>query len=366
MRANEPVTKTPNRGGWVSKFVLFVVSLAIFLEIAARLFLSVNPVRRRILGSDSSSYRLLWIGLHRLHLERTGPYGVYDPRRGWKVKPDIKSMSLWEGKTLNSNSKGLRGKTEYAYQRTAGKHRILTLGDSFTFGEGVSDNETYSHYLESALPNTEVVNLGVPGYGHDQMLLYLKEEGVKYHPDVVILGFTYLNIYRNLWNFFVYAKPEFKLASGRLELTNVPVPTPDHVLALEPYRPKALDLMVIVREKLWWSLGITDREARGLASLIFDQIVATTRGVGAVPVFVYAAVLDEIDDPSNSMTTREQFLDHYCHEQGIPCLFLRPRFREEIKRGTKLKTVAHWDAREHQIAAQEIKDFLLDKNLAHF
>ena len=52
------------------------------------------------------------------------------------------------------------------------------LGDSFTFGEDVGDDETYSHHLEQLLPGTEVINLGVHGYGHDQMLIYLREEGI--------------------------------------------------------------------------------------------------------------------------------------------------------------------------------------------
>ena len=76
----------------------------------------------------------------------------------------------------------LEGKTEHQYQPTPGRHRIVTLGDSYTFGDEVSDDETYSHYLERCLPDTEVMNFGLSGYGHDQMLLYLEQEGVKYHP----------------------------------------------------------------------------------------------------------------------------------------------------------------------------------------
>jgi hypothetical protein len=203
-------------------------------------------------------------------------------------------MAVFDGKSLNSNSKGLRGKTEYQYQRTPGKQRIAILGDSFTFGEEVSDDETYSHDLEATLPSTEVLNLGVQGYGQDQMLLYLKEEGIKYHPDIVILGFAYLDIYRNIESFFAYAKPKFKLAPGGLQLTNVPVPTPDKVLTEEPYRPKALDLMVILGEKLRWNLGKNEVEAREVTWLLLDQITAATRSIGALPVFVYLPVYEEI------------------------------------------------------------------------
>ena len=181
--------------------------------------------------------------------------------------PDVRNMTPFgKGKFVNTNAKGLRGKTEYEYARTAGKQRILILGDSFTFGTDVSDDETYSHYLESALPNTEVLNLGVQGYGQDQMLLYLKEEAVKYHPDIVVLGFAFMDTDRNLWKFFAFAKPKFQLAPDGLKLTNVPVPTPEQVLAEEPYRSKALDFAIILREKIRSLLGINEREAKELTN----------------------------------------------------------------------------------------------------
>ena len=41
--------------------------------------------------------------------------------------------------------------------------RILFLGDSYTFGDNVSDNETYPFYLQQMLPNTEVINMGGMG-----------------------------------------------------------------------------------------------------------------------------------------------------------------------------------------------------------
>lgn len=373
MHASESATKKSNAAGWIPKVLLFVISLAIFMEGGARLTLSVGPLRRRITGFDDSSYRLQWIKLHQVHQEWTGQYAAYHPARGWTLKPDIKDLRVFDGKMLNSNSRGFRGKTEYEFARTSGKRRIIVLGDSFTFGEEVSDDETYSHDLESALPNTEVLNLGVQGYGHDQMLLYLKEEGVKYHPDVVIVGFAYLDVYRNLWTFFAFAKPKFKLAPEGLELTNVPVPTPDHVLAQEPYRLKSIDLIEILQQKLRWSTGKNETEARNLTHSLLNEIIAATRSIGAVPVFVYLPVYEEIAPlPKSSyaltvmsppVPDREQYLRNICQEQGIPCLFLRPRFLEEVKKGADFNAKGHWNAPAHMLAAQEMKDFLLKSNL---
>jgi hypothetical protein len=236
----------------------------------------------------------------------------------------------------------------------------------------VSDDETYAHDLEASLPETEVLNLGVQGYGQDQMLMYLQEEGVKYQPDIVILGFAYLDIYRNIESFFAYAKPRFRLA-GSLKLTNVPVPTPEQILAAEPYRLKAMDAMVILRDKVRWSLGENEREARGVTAMLLDQIVRTTRSLGATPVFTYLPVYEEIQAiPRSSylltassppVENREEYLNTFCDEYSIPCVVLRPRFQAEVQQGANINAPGHWNPRAHAVAAEEIKDFLLKRNL---
>ena len=361
----------------IAKFLISAAWLVVILEVAPRLFLTPTHLlsHGRLLGYDDSSWRLLWVMRHQLHVEqtitpatanlpRTGEYDEYSPTRGWAVKPSLNNTTPFgEGKFVNTNSKGLRGKTEYGYARVPGKKRILVLGDSFTFGTEVSDDETFSHYLESDLPDTEVLNLGVQGYGQDQMLLYLKNEGIKYRPDIVVLGFVFVDAYRNLWNFFAFAKPKFDLTGDGLKLTNVPVPTPEQVLAREPYRSRAVDLGKILREKINWASGVNERKARELTGRILDEMAATTRSIGAVPVFVYMPVYDEVADSSTSRTSREQYFYDHCQAEGVACLFLRPKFRETIEQGAKFETRAHWNPEMHRIAAQEIAKFLVEKGL---
>jgi len=57
------------------------------------------------------------------------------------------------------------------------------------WGYRVGDGNTFSDRLEAALPDTEVINAGVSGYGLGEEYLFLKEEGLKYHPDLVVLVF---------------------------------------------------------------------------------------------------------------------------------------------------------------------------------
>src|SRR5271166_5264340 len=146
---------------------------------------------------------------------------------------------------------------------------------------------------------------------------------------------------RNLWKFCAVAKPKFEAAPDGLKVTNVPVPTPEQVLAEEPYRSKALDSAIILREKIRWKLGINEREAKELTTPILNEIVATTRSIGAVPVFVYLPAYEEVEDMSDSISERERYLHDYCQVRNLACLFLRPRFREETKKGAKLESRFH-------------------------
>src|SRR5208283_2596822 len=137
-------------------------------------------------------------------------------------------------------------------------------------------------------------------------------------------GFVFIDIYRNISSFFAYAKPKFEISSEGLKLTNVPVPTPEEMLAREPYRSKAIDVGVILREKVRWISGINEQRARAITTPILDDVVATTRGIGAVPVFVYMPIYDETQLQSDSLSAHEQYLQRFCEDQGVACLFLRP------------------------------------------
>ncbi|OGJ16075.1 hypothetical protein A3K73_05700 [Candidatus Pacearchaeota archaeon RBG_13_36_9] len=90
---------------------------------------------------------------------------------------------------INTNSKGLRDFREYSYEKTK-KKRILILGDSYAFGNGVELEESYPELLRKKLNNTEIINLGVPGYGINNEYLYYINEGMKYDPDIVIVHFS--------------------------------------------------------------------------------------------------------------------------------------------------------------------------------
>jgi hypothetical protein len=77
------------------------------------------------------------------------------------------------------------------------EYRITLLGDSFTFGWGVKEEETFVKILENCLNSSSpskyhfrVLNLGVPGYSTFQEVAAFKKLVPILKPDLVLLYFV--------------------------------------------------------------------------------------------------------------------------------------------------------------------------------
>ncbi|MBI4844495.1 MAG: SGNH/GDSL hydrolase family protein, partial [Nitrospirae bacterium] len=157
-------------------------------------------------------------------------YEEYHPLFGWANKPGTEGDVYYAGGKYfrrRHNSRGLRSSREISYEKPAGVRRVMLLGDSFLWGYGVNDEDVVSEALQKLLgADFEIINGAVRGYGTDQELLWLKEEGLKYKPDIVILGFFAGNDWDDISNSvrYGYPKPYYSLNGRLLTLHNVPVP----------------------------------------------------------------------------------------------------------------------------------------------
>jgi len=95
------------------------------------------------------------------------------------------------------NADGLRGEALPPKQH----HHVMVVGDSYAFGSGLRDDETFALKLQAALrardPTAVVTNAGVPGYGLFQMVGLLErriDQGAE--PDVVLLFYGLDDILR--------------------------------------------------------------------------------------------------------------------------------------------------------------------------
>lgn len=86
---------------------------------------------------------------------------------------------------------------EHDHQKPVNTFRIVVLGDSVTHGYGVNVESTYAKQLEkklNALPQSqytyEVILIALEGINTEQEAHLLEIEGIKYHPNIVIIGYV--------------------------------------------------------------------------------------------------------------------------------------------------------------------------------
>jgi hypothetical protein len=321
--------------------LLYAGYLLLCAELLAKGLLLVPAVRARLPADEEAAWRIRWVN-RRLWEGRSGYYAfdAYDPARGWALRPGRWDLA---GRTVTANSRGIRGRVEHEPGRRPGVRRVVVVGDSFTFGEGVGDDETFPARLQGRLgPGVEVINLGVHGYGHDQMLIHLREEGLRYEPDLVILGYYADDVARNVLSFRDYAKPRFRLREGSLVLTGIPVPTPGRVLAREAFRPHLLELAAMA----WRSVRPPARpsaEEVPLMAALLDEMRRAAASRGARFLIVDLPPRDEISLPGELGRSEALIVDH-ARSRGLPICRTRAELRRRLGGAPGSGLRGHYDA----------------------
>ena len=298
---------------------------------------------------------LYWRARHTTASPEVVTYNVYSPTLGWEIRPDFR------GPGISTNSQGLRGTREYALEPPARTRRVLCVGDSFTFGEHLAEDQTMPARLDVELNGGhpaawEVLNLGVPGYGTDQQWLGLAQKGLRYAPDVVALFFFEENLYRNTLSFRDYAKPYFVLERGRLALRNVPVPSPRDLLEHPPDVPlvylASFARNIYVNFRLAFSVGDLARTRTGEVTLaILDVMRAevTRRGATLVLADIPRPILPR---PSDT----ERMLEDWARRTGTPFVNLRLAYLELPPAERATLYLGHWTPSGAAVTARSVAE----------
>lgn len=321
-----------------------------------------------------------------------GPLCQYDPLLGWAGIPHKKGVLKgdvdMEVMYISMNGEGFFD-SKHQVVKPPGRKRILFLGDSFTIGFGVSRKNRYTDRIREYLPpGFEVINMGMWGWSTDQELLVLREEGLKYSPDVVVLA-MFVDDISNCHFFSVneglFLKPKFSLSGeNALKLGNVPVPN---------NRTKSLlyNIMLTRFYKLRNRIGVGSKFQKMGFFSVFDKaflkeykytlplrIVSEVQGVlksnqaklllVIIPYTdqfmknkIYAAGKGAFGIPPERLDLGlpQKVIKLYCKRAGIPVLDLLPAFKAEYgKEKLFFKRDLHWTVAGHRLAARTIYQHL--------
>lgn len=124
-----------------------------------------------------------------------------NPLLGWQLKSGEYDLALGgRNKTTHisinkDNSRATRG---MGISPPSKAQKVLFIGDSFVFGEGLDDEETLPWRLQMQQPRLEVINHAVGGYGTCHAMLRLGQvKELLSANDIVIYGFSSFHEERN-------------------------------------------------------------------------------------------------------------------------------------------------------------------------
>ncbi|MGH7908500.1 MAG: SGNH/GDSL hydrolase family protein, partial [Thermodesulfobacteriota bacterium] len=158
-------------------------------------------------------------------------YVGFSSTLGWTIKPNGFAPRY------RANSAGIRANREFALHPPRSTLRVAAFGDSFTHADDVETKDTWQEVLMRTHERVEVLNFGVGGYGLDQAFLRYRQDGVRFNPDIVLIGFMSENIYRTVSVYRPFyapvtnlplAKPWFTIQNDALVLMDNPTPTLSH------------------------------------------------------------------------------------------------------------------------------------------
>ena len=349
-----------------SRLLLSAATLALALvvvEVGFRVYYHLADVPTTITYSSNDQYwKQRWIERHRDEgLEIAYGYDRYDPILGWALRPNLRQYKFDDQTPITTNAQGWRCDRDFSYGKPEGVTRIVVLGDSFTFGENETDQAIWPVQLERQLDGVEVLNLAVHGYGTDRQLLALEQEGVKYHPDVVVLGCFVPGVFRNGLAFRDYAKPMFVLADGKVVLTNVPVPKPEQLLAREAGAKPLSYVVYHFRNRLLGRFGSGDldavarnRQLLPLTKAILQRMVGVTESVEAKLLLVV------IPGPRAPMPKVRAALNQWAGQVGYAVLDLGGPFDEAERKYEKPMYFRHFSRLGHLVAAAAVRESLVE------
>ncbi len=215
---------------------------------------------------------------------------IVDAHTGWRVRPN--HSFTWDfdrpPKEYRSNSQGFRSSSDFdAGDR---RYKIAFVGDSFTFGTGVWNEETFPALIEKGAPDRVSWNFGMPGFGVDQVWLSARYQALPLKPDLLVVGLINADFDRSLAPFRRtegFAKPTFKLVNGQLIQRTTEQP-PNAVMRYLDENSRVWSMWQRARQ--WVGIHYSRGEYWTLNQAILDAIREDCRKTAVPVLFVYIPI----------------------------------------------------------------------------
>lgn len=329
------------------------------------------------------------------------PEGLFSEQRGISgLTPGYQAVMVQKEfcNRISINPEGFRDDS-YSLSKPQNTFRILMLGDSFQFGWGVEKPEIYSEIAEAKLngifeKKIEILSMGVPAVGTVHELKLLKEKGLAYRPDLVVLAYMVGNDLNDNINYKEYEDKEDSIESFPSAFSDV-VNSMKSALKANTHiywwvRQKTLynpvmrllfdRLNVLKMEPLveYLQMNRSDNYQEGwnkTNTLILEaKDIAKKNGAGFLLVLIpsriqvnhqeWDSVLHLYNWDKNAFDTEKpnSILIDFAESNGIDYLDLLPYFRQESQT-QRLYYIydGHWNKEGHALASEYLLNYIVSK-----
>lgn len=241
----------------------------------------------------------------------------------------------WLPTTTTGNPLGIY--TDQPLQLDALERPILFYGDSFVAGVSPLElPERLPQKLDTLTGARRVINLGVGGFGVDQIYLRFRDSVGAFRQPTVLAGILMDDLDRNTLCFRAGLKPYFDLVDGQLVVRNLPITQAplDYVAENPPQISSYLWRLVALRLRdilpagwvdSWLGYDEIDARKRRISAKLLEQFATDARAQGIHLYFVLFYGLREIERES----WQERFLKQQLDALGEPYFDMKAFLRAE-------------------------------------
>jgi lysophospholipase L1-like esterase len=317
--------------------------------------------------------------MNRMELDRqTDDVFVADSELLFKMRPHVDFVAdhpdyhVRVKTNLNLADIGFRGGS------LGGPAWAAAVGDSFTFGVGVDQEDTWVYRLAKGLKR-EVVNLGIPGQGPPQYTRVLKHYALALHPRVIFYCFyfndlpaanRFYRMKRTLVPVSRYLR-QYSVLFNLIRSSRSPVEEP------AKFRGDGVELGISAKA-LQRTLERQNRSFERNWKLTvkeLDEAIRASKEANAELVMLYLPsqgeaywelikAQDNLPDSLDIDRLRRTVVE-YCGVRKIACFDLTPALKREAEQGKQLyfRSDGHWNKEGNRIVAEALQKFLIEKGL---
>jgi len=301
---------------------------------------------------------------------------VEDPELGWRMKPNAEGE--WGEVRVATNAHGFRG-PDLAHAKPPGVVRVLFLGDSVTFGYGIERTEDVfpfragREWASTLGVEVEIVDAAIGGYSPWQERILLEREGLRYAPDLLVVGFVLNDVTEKL------TLVRFGGSERGWQLAQTAQGALDRWLSASALATWLREGFSVLRFGSDVRLGAVAEETRAVRQMSeeMEQVIeaawsitlenlagildtASARRIPAlIVVFPYAFQLD--GDPAHQ--TAQRRLERFAAERGTPLLDLLPDFLRDEDPSRLMLDASHLSVEGHALVGTLIAEYALERGL---